>query len=371
MSYNFGDLAFDETQVRAEREQRRRDEHALFLGMVGVAAGGFALLFMLFSQLSGWFAAIGIGGLVAIAGAASGGLLGFIFSVPRILTKDVTKDVSAEQGAIGSSSEKSARLLGSNTNLERISEWLTTMLVGVGLSQIGSVGTKIKLFSDFLATNGKVFDKGTSAGALPVAGPFLLVFGLVGGFVFFYIYTRIYLSPLFQHVEEILNDNPSVVEQRLAGQKKLEVGAPDIKIAAAELAATSQNPSMELASKSETLSVDQSLDVLFNLLYAQDGYERAIALGNTLVNTPATELPRFWFLMCAAFGQKHHARRAASASAEELIQIRSSVLDAARQAVRRDVRYKARLRALLSANQTDNDLQDFANDSDFLRIIAA
>jgi hypothetical protein len=244
------------------------------------------------------------------------------------------------------------------------------MLVGVGLSQIGSVGTKMRVFSDFLATNGKVFDKGTSAGALPVAGPFLLIFGLVGGFVFFYVYTRIYLSPLFQHVEEILNDNPNASEQRVAGQKKLEVGTPDFRSAAAELAATSDNPSMALASNSDNLSIDQSLDVIFNLLYVERGYEQVIALGKTLVGTPAVQLPRFWFLMCAAFGQKYHDRRKAAASKDELIQIRSSVLDAARQAVRLDPRYKARLRSLLPAGQTDNDLQDFANDSDFLRIVA-
>ncbi|WP_431322445.1 hypothetical protein [Rhizobium sp. YTU87027] len=55
------------------------------------------------------------------------------------------------------------RLLGSNTNLERISEWLTTMLVGVGLTEVDSLGDRFRDFSDFLAERVMIFRDGSSS----------------------------------------------------------------------------------------------------------------------------------------------------------------------------------------------------------------
>src|SRR5690606_25575306 len=140
-----------------------------------------------------------------VTAASLGGAVGFLFSVPRILAKDPVA-LPQDNGQVGDEASfkaQRARLLSSNSNLERISEWLTTMLVGVGLTQIGAIGEQLKSFSTFLATRSNGL--GNEAGALVLIGPFLLMFGLVAGFIFFYLYTRIYLSPLFQHVELILD----------------------------------------------------------------------------------------------------------------------------------------------------------------------
>jgi hypothetical protein len=65
-----------------------------------------------------------------IAGGAfvTGGLLGFLFGIPRALTGRAEDDVESGRG------------YGANTNLEQISDWLTKILVGVGLVQITTIG---------------------------------------------------------------------------------------------------------------------------------------------------------------------------------------------------------------------------------------
>src|SRR6187551_1519423 len=99
---------------------------------VKAASWLFFLAFLLFgfvfaSQLEGSIGAVGVGGLIFLSAALVGALLGFIFAVPRVIARE-----NADPPVDGTS----RKILDTNTNLERISDWLTTMLVGVGLSQL-------------------------------------------------------------------------------------------------------------------------------------------------------------------------------------------------------------------------------------------
>ena len=82
---------------------------------------------------------------VAFAGASLmvGALIGFLFGIPRKL-----QDEQGVASDIGSQEEFDSRvvsaLYGGNTNLEQISDWLTKILVGVGLTQISSLGELLK-----------------------------------------------------------------------------------------------------------------------------------------------------------------------------------------------------------------------------------
>ena len=55
---------------------------------------------------------------------------------------------------------KRQALLNSNTNLERISDWLTTMLVGATLVQLYKINDLLVAFRDFLAKYATVFSNG-------------------------------------------------------------------------------------------------------------------------------------------------------------------------------------------------------------------
>jgi hypothetical protein len=350
--FNFRTLRFGWRQEAISRSQ-----HAFWLLVGAVASIVMVLLFVLLSQSSGGVAATGVGGIVVLASVSSGAFFGFLFSVPRITSKDNVAAAVVPVDADVKGVAKGERLLSSNTNLERVSEWLTTMLVGVGLTQIGSLDDRLLSFSDFLKDRMTVADISTST--LPAIAPFLLMSGLVTGFIFFYLYTRIYLSPLFQYAERVL----------LPGGLTLEDGAPKVREAAANLAEARKNPAMRYTSMASEISIDDSLEVIFNLLYEDDGYRKAIDIGNTLAATPAGRIAQYWYLMAAAYGQKHHALLLAGAPAHELHQARIAVLGACRKAVQLNYNYKSRLMSLTNPESANNDLQDFEVDTDFLQIV--
>src|SRR5262249_61299843 len=72
---------------------------------------------------------------VMLSGAAAltGGLLGFLFGVPR-------SPAPQEGMSEGAPPPHGRKLYRANTNLEQISDWLTKILVGVGLTQIAAIG---------------------------------------------------------------------------------------------------------------------------------------------------------------------------------------------------------------------------------------
>lgn len=63
--------------------------------------------------------------LIASASFLAGGLVGFLFGIPRAVQ--------------GSTAPSGATQYQANTNLEQVSDWLTKIIVGVGLVQIGRV----------------------------------------------------------------------------------------------------------------------------------------------------------------------------------------------------------------------------------------
>src|SRR5204862_8287798 len=81
-----------------------------------------ALLAIVIYAWGDW-ARLAVAGLVAGGAWVTGGLIGFLFGIPRSL---------ADQDRRGDQSGPSARYQ-ANTNLEQISDWLTKILVGVGL----------------------------------------------------------------------------------------------------------------------------------------------------------------------------------------------------------------------------------------------
>ena len=91
------------------------------------ALGGLGVLITLIyvSQVAGGKRWIVFGTAIAIAGAAAvvGGVVGFLFGIPL---------TSKQRAAAANDSQYEP-----NTNLEQVSDWLTKIIVGVGLVQLG------------------------------------------------------------------------------------------------------------------------------------------------------------------------------------------------------------------------------------------
>ncbi|MCZ4090603.1 tetratricopeptide repeat protein [Sinorhizobium psoraleae] len=108
-----------------------------------------------------------------------GGLLGFLFAIPRYFAQDAAIKSFA-------SSDSLVVRYDPNDNLVQISDWLTKILVGVGLTQL----TKLP---EFLDRFGNYFGPSLGGNAKPISIVILLFFS-ISGFLLGYIWTRLYFA---------------------------------------------------------------------------------------------------------------------------------------------------------------------------------
>jgi hypothetical protein len=125
-----------------------------------------------------------------LAGAASltGALLGFLFGIPRVLA-DTLANERPDWG-------RPTTRIGANTNLEQVSDWLTKLLLGAGLVQLGALSRSGSRFVDSIAP---------ALGSPPTNVPFtgaLLVYFTIAGFVFGWLTTRLMLGPALSHADQ-------------------------------------------------------------------------------------------------------------------------------------------------------------------------
>ncbi len=118
------------------------------------------------------------GSVWATAAFACGALLGFLFGVPRV-----------QHGANDAPVEYR---VSANTNLEQISDWLTKIIVGVGLVELRQIPSHFESLVRFLA--GRDFNPG-------VAGSILITFG-VFGFLVAFLWARLQLGRAFYEADQ-------------------------------------------------------------------------------------------------------------------------------------------------------------------------
>jgi uncharacterized membrane protein len=114
----------------------------------------------------------GAASLWAMSCIASGALIGFLFGVPRI----------------NPSVPLTGRLV-PNANVEAVSDWLTKILVGVGLVNFQAIGSFIARLS---------VDVGRATDTDPAFATGLIVYFFVIGIIQGYILTRMFLTAQFQ-----------------------------------------------------------------------------------------------------------------------------------------------------------------------------
>lgn len=122
--------------------------------------------------------------LWALAILSAGTLTGFLFAVPRAGAD------TGDSGGDGKEDKPVGRLaLTANTNLEQISDWLTKIIVGVGLVEAKSLAGKFRVLTKIMA------DHNCGVSCEPLAFAILITFSTTG-FLLGYLFTRLYLSPV-------------------------------------------------------------------------------------------------------------------------------------------------------------------------------
>ncbi|MFI5099242.1 MAG: hypothetical protein ACHQE5_01810 [Actinomycetes bacterium] len=133
------------------------------------------IIFLYCLPLSGWpelLGALGAGLMASGAALASGALVGLLFGVPR------------SAGVDHKSASPSGYL--ANTNLEVIADWLTKIIVGVGLVQFKAIAAAVVAVSAALAAS---FRDNPNSGTT-VFGASLLLAAFLVGFLYIYLLAR-------------------------------------------------------------------------------------------------------------------------------------------------------------------------------------
>lgn len=183
----------------------------LVSALFGLASGARADMAPALAHIVGMLIAVAIvGGAVAL-----GAIAGFLFGLPRTLTSGDARELarlnaggasrgdrdSGEDGAeptatgdrVSVNAATAAGGFGANTNLERISDWLTTIIIGIGLANLTSLPGAVERFGE---RADRYFTFGGHAFAIG-AGIYFLIFG----FLLSYISTRTKLLIIFTENE--------------------------------------------------------------------------------------------------------------------------------------------------------------------------
>jgi hypothetical protein len=209
-------------QEETERRKERREQQdamgdvsgplnvLLVLALPPIAG---LLIYALASEGTGEILAVG--SLAATSAFAVGALLGFLFGIPRSVTAAATAPAGEATAEGVPADTAAAHRFAANTNLEQISDWLTKILVGVGLVQIHQVSGAIEDLADGLAPG--LGDQGFSVAVA------LMVSFSVTGFVSAYLFTRLRLQGAFElagvlrQVTKVREENAAIalVQQQL------------------------------------------------------------------------------------------------------------------------------------------------------------
>ena len=143
--------------------------------------------FLFFGSILAW----AIGGFAGIAWSlaalASGCLTGFLFGIPRVFQQDPDDNEAEYRQAV-------------NTNLEQISDWLTKIIVGMGLIHLQEIPGKFQSLAEFISNEADC--SAASAGSL------LILFAVIGFFAS-YLLTRLYLAGAFSRAAQIEHSEES------------------------------------------------------------------------------------------------------------------------------------------------------------------
>ncbi|MGE5098656.1 MAG: pYEATS domain-containing protein [Deltaproteobacteria bacterium] len=171
--------------------------------------------------------------LIGTATLSVGGLLGFLFGIPRT-TRMRTADSS---GTDDTRRDAASTPYEPSNNLEQVADWLTKILVGVGLVELGTLGGALAKVGDQVA---KALTP-TPTGAAVVTEVIVITFATIG-FLASFLWTRIYYGGIQARADsDIVNwvaskledqetriDRADKVAQKLASGKLIPGGAAPI-----------------------------------------------------------------------------------------------------------------------------------------------
>jgi tetratricopeptide (TPR) repeat protein len=330
--------------------------------------------------------------LTAVAPFALGALAGFLFGIPRTLTGDTPTPTPAPGGGQDENAAGRKKVKHQvNTNLEQISDWLTKILVGVGLTQLNKIPAEIQSVAEFVAAS--IGDHGGSDGATAVASAILLYFA-VAGFLAGYLVTRLVLAPAFQETENGPDGgavtrikaapmsptgmtSTSISERDAAELLRFnfdELKTPDEQLAWGKAKLHIGDPNAAVRALGRVVERDPAdRDAIENLVFAAlyedppHGFERAIRAAAEYIKRTKKLTDKDADLLAyhaTALGQAY-AWEKKHPSGRDLGELRDEALAAIKRALELDPGWKSRFRMFANPKPgaTDDDFAELAKDA--------
>lgn len=197
---------------------------------------------------------------------ASGAFVGFLFGIPKILQGD-RQPGNAVAGQDSAISDYRQRV---NTNLEEISDWLTKIIVGLGLINLRSIPPQLNLLSNILASG----MEGNNNQAFALS---LIIYFLILGFLFGYLSTRLFLSRAFALADQAaiaLQETKAQIESTQAQVAALEtkqdllISMPSSEVDPSDAGSPLRSEELSGAPPQPQEVEDYGLEVLKNLARA-------------------------------------------------------------------------------------------------------
>jgi len=241
--------------------------------VVLLALAGPALIGLLaYAIAEGSWSIFALATLVASCSFALGALLGFLFGLPQYFAKDAAAD-SADKASYQP-----------NTNLTQVSDWLTKIIIGVGLVEFGELTETLGEMGDSLES---------SFGGEPIGKPFaiaLVVGFFVIGFLVSYLYTRLRLQWAIAAADRGAFED--VVAEKV--QEQSEADAKFLKLASKQLDPAAQQPSQDqlqkAAADASPLAKEQvKIQARGEMAPGQPAPERVRSLIETIDQPPEAE----------------------------------------------------------------------------------
>lgn len=132
----------------------------------------------------------------ALACVVSGIAVGFLFAIPRVDQEAKRRENENPDNSVEAPVDTSHYSQRVNTNLEEISDWLTKIIVGLGLVELRQIPDHLSSMAAVLA---ECFGEQCSHG---FAGALIVWFAVLG-FLIGYLTTRIYLSYVFSIADQM------------------------------------------------------------------------------------------------------------------------------------------------------------------------